>query len=83
MAKKLLQEGMQEKGYKSTSDQPPITLTNRVSTTLGAIAAVLIQQWQEVLGITVKQDVCELAKFEETLRSARNNAKGAQMWIAG
>jgi len=83
MAKKLLQEGMQEKGYKSISDLPPITLTNRVSTTLGAIAAVLIQQWQDVLGITVKQDVFELAKFEETLRSARNNAKGAQMWIAG
>ena len=83
LAKKLLQEGMQEKGYKSISDLPQITLTNRVSTTLGAIAAVLIQQWQDVLGITVKQDVFELAKFEETLRSARNNAKGTQMWIAG
>lgn len=83
MAKQLLQEGMKELGYNSVSDIPTITMTNRVSQTLADISAVLIQQWQDVLGITVKQNVFELAKFEDTLRAARNNPKGSQMWIAG
>jgi oligopeptide transport system substrate-binding protein len=55
-AKQLLQEGMQEEGYKSLSDIPLITLTY-ASTGIQAAkdeVSLLQQDWQEVLGITVK-----------------------------
>jgi peptide/nickel transport system substrate-binding protein/oligopeptide transport system substrate-binding protein len=55
-AKQLLQEGMQEEGYKSISAIPPITLTY-ASTGAQVVkdeVSLLEQDWKDVLGITVK-----------------------------
>jgi oligopeptide transport system substrate-binding protein len=82
-AKQLLQEGMQEKGYKSLADIPPVYFTNRNQKLTLDLGNALIQQWKDVLGITVKQNIYELAKFNETILAARDNPKGAQLWFAG
>jgi peptide/nickel transport system substrate-binding protein/oligopeptide transport system substrate-binding protein len=55
-AKQLLQEGMQEEGYNSIADIPPITLTYASSGTQAFKdeVSLLEQDWQDVLGITIK-----------------------------
>jgi oligopeptide transport system substrate-binding protein len=55
-AQQLLQEGMQEEGYKSLSDIPPITLTYASAGIQAAKdeVSLLQQDWQNVLGITIK-----------------------------
>ena len=55
-AKQLLQTGMQQEGWTSVSQIPPITLTY-ASTGVAASkneVAILQQEWQSVLGISVK-----------------------------
>jgi len=82
-AKQLLQEGLQELGIKSAADLPVLTFTNRNQKLTQDIASSIIQQWQDNLGVKVKQDVLELAKFNDTIQAAQNNPKGAQIWFAG
>src|SRR5579859_4164071 len=55
-ARQLLQQGMQQEGWSSVSQMPPITLIYS-STGLQAYkneVAIMQQQWQSVLGISVK-----------------------------
>jgi oligopeptide transport system substrate-binding protein len=55
-AKQLLQEGMQEEGYQSIADIPPITLTYASGGNQAARdeVSLLEQDWQAILGIIVK-----------------------------
>jgi len=83
LARQLLAQGLKEKGYKSIADLPPITYTDRNQQLTNAIATDIIQQWKDVLGITVKLNVLEIGKFNEALSASRNNPKGVQLWYAG
>ncbi len=49
----LLQQGLQEGGYKNINNLPPITLST--TNTLGSLkmANVLADQWENILGVTV------------------------------
>jgi oligopeptide transport system substrate-binding protein len=82
-AKQLFQEGLKELGYKSAADLPPLTFTNRNQKLTQDTASAVIQQWQDVLGVKMQQNVLELAKFNDTIQAAQNNPKGAQIWFAG
>ncbi|HLZ64192.1 MAG TPA: peptide ABC transporter substrate-binding protein [Ktedonosporobacter sp.] len=55
MARQLLQQGLQEAGYANVAALPPISIKYQSGSTEGAneIAAA-VQQWQTVLGISVK-----------------------------
>ena len=56
MAKTLFQQGMQEEGYTSVSQIPPITMTyssGGVQASRDEVAAMQ-QMWQTALGISVK-----------------------------
>lgn len=65
VAKKLLEEGMAEAGYKSVADLPPIVITT--STGGGADSrnanAALQQMWKNALGIDVKIDEIDFNKM--------------------
>jgi ABC-type oligopeptide transport system substrate-binding subunit len=83
LAKKLLAEGMQEKGYKSIADLPPITYNDRNQKQTNDVAAFIVQQWKDVLGVNVKINVLELSKLNEQIDATKNNPKGMQLWYAG
>jgi oligopeptide transport system substrate-binding protein len=83
LAKKLLTEGMQEKGYKSIADLPPITYNDRNQKQTNDIAAFIVQQWKDVLGVNVKINVLELGKLNQQIDATKNNPKGMQLWYAG
>jgi oligopeptide transport system substrate-binding protein len=54
-AKQLLQEGLTEAGYGSVSKLPTISLTYNTDYKTGADTMVaVINQWKEILGVTVK-----------------------------
>jgi oligopeptide transport system substrate-binding protein len=82
-AKQLFTEGLREAGYASASALPPITFTNRNQKLASDIASAIVEQWKNVLGVTVKIQVYEIAKFNDLLIAAKDNPKGIQLWFAG
>lgn len=80
-AKQLLQMGMQQEGWTSVSQIPHITLTY-ASTGLAAYrseAAILQQDWQSVLGITVAIDDIDFNKLLTDITGTTNNST-LQFW---
>ena len=80
-AKALLQQGLQEEGWTSVSQMPPVTLTypsgnpdedNEV--------AALVQMWQNTLGVSVKAAPEDFNKLLTDSEAALNNPKGLQFW---
>jgi oligopeptide transport system substrate-binding protein len=82
-AKQLFAEGLREAGYANAAALPSITFTNRNQKLANDIASALVEQWKAVLGVNVKIDVLEIAKFNEQLIAAKDNPNGIQMWFAG
>lgn len=82
-AKQLFAEGLREAGYASAANLPAITFTNRNQKLANDIASAIIEQWKTVLGVTVKINVLEIAKFNEQLIAAKDNPNGIQLWFAG
>jgi peptide/nickel transport system substrate-binding protein/oligopeptide transport system substrate-binding protein len=80
-AKQLLQAGMQQEGWTSVSQIPPITLTYPSgSTESDNEVAALVQTWQNVLGISVKAAPTDFNKLLDEITAATNNPKGLQFW---
>ncbi|WP_165423592.1 peptide ABC transporter substrate-binding protein [Ktedonosporobacter rubrisoli] len=83
-AKQLLQEGMQEAGYASIKQLPPITFTYFANDSdVSNLAAVLSQQWQSVLGITVKLNVISADVLIEQETNTAGNSGPLQFWFMG
>ncbi|GAC1613725.1 MAG: ABC transporter substrate-binding protein [Ktedonobacteraceae bacterium] len=86
-AKALLQQGMQEEGYTSVSQIPPIKMTygsgspdtaNEITTAIG--------MWQHLLGVTVGTATMEFGPLlaAESATTGKSPAQGGlQMWAAG
>jgi peptide/nickel transport system substrate-binding protein/oligopeptide transport system substrate-binding protein len=84
MAKQLLQQGMQEEGWSSVSQLPPIKVSySATSTDQKNLAAALAQRWQSVLGINVTLAPEDFSKLLDDINASTNNAKGLQMWFIG
>jgi oligopeptide transport system substrate-binding protein len=84
MAKQLFQQGMKEEGYSSVSQMPPITMTYGTGTTeLDNEVAVLVQTWQNVLGVSVKPAPVDFNKLLDEIVAATNNPQGIQFWNIG
>jgi oligopeptide transport system substrate-binding protein len=80
-AKALLQAGMAQEGWTSVSQIPPITLTYPSgSVEADNEVAALQQEWQSVLGISVKSAPTDFNKLLNEIEAATNNAKGLQFW---
>lgn len=79
----MFAEGLREAGYANASALPSITFTNRNQKLANDIASALVEQWKNVLGVNVKINVLEIAKFNEQLIAAKDNPNGIQIWFAG
>ncbi len=81
MAKQLFQQGLQEEGWSSVSQVPPITLTypSGQKDADNEVAA-LQQMWQTTLGVSVKADPIDFNKLLTEITAATNNPKGLQFW---
>jgi oligopeptide transport system substrate-binding protein len=80
-AKALFQQGLQQEGWTSVSQMPPITLTySSGSTDTDNEVAALIQMWQNTLGVSVKAAPEDFNKLLTDSEAALNNPKGLQFW---
>jgi oligopeptide transport system substrate-binding protein len=80
-ARALFQQGLQEEGWTSLAQVPPIKLTyTGGSPDQDNEVAVLIQMWQKTLGISVKANPEDFNKLLTDIVAATNNPKGLQFW---
>jgi oligopeptide transport system substrate-binding protein len=80
-AQALFKQGLQEEGWSSVSQMPPIKLTYVTGLPdLANEAAVMIQMWQSVLGVSVKLDAIDFNKLLTETEAALNNPHGLQFW---
>src|SRR6266700_6918775 len=80
-AKALLQQGLQEEGWSSVSQMPPVTLTYSSGNPDAANEVSAVQQmWQTTLGINVKANPEDFNKLLTDSEAALNNPKGLQFW---
>ena len=84
-AKTLFQQGLQEEGYSSVSQLPPITLTTSTGGNVDARNENAAEQsmWQSVLGVHVTINDEDFNKLTSDTTAATNNPKGIQMWEIG
>ena len=80
-AKDLLKQGLQQEGWTSTSQIPPIKLTYASGqANLDKEVAMMIQMWQKVLGVTVTADPVDYNTLLTQVTLATGNALGLQFW---
>jgi peptide/nickel transport system substrate-binding protein/oligopeptide transport system substrate-binding protein len=83
-AKALLLQGLQEEGWSSVAQMPPVKLTYPIlSQDTDNEVAALLQMWQTTLGISVKANREEFNKLLTDSEGALNNPKGLQFWGIG
>ncbi|QBD80775.1 peptide ABC transporter substrate-binding protein [Ktedonosporobacter rubrisoli] len=83
-AKQLLQEGMKEEGYASVSQLPRISFTYYSNDTdVANTAAVLVQQWQTVLGVTVHAQAVSIDILVQQMTDTTGHDGPLQLWIIG
>jgi peptide/nickel transport system substrate-binding protein/oligopeptide transport system substrate-binding protein len=77
----LLNQGIQEEGWHSISQIPPITLTYVSGvTTFDQEVSALVARWQQVLKVNVTVDAVDENTLLDKVTSATNNPNGLQMW---
>ncbi|QBD76771.1 peptide ABC transporter substrate-binding protein [Ktedonosporobacter rubrisoli] len=80
-AKQLLQEGMKEAGYSSISQLPLLKLAYfGDDSDFTNVVAVLAQQWQSVLGITVQTNAQNSDVIVQQIMNTTGNPGPLQMW---
>src|SRR5258707_3993519 len=80
-AKALLAQGLQEEGWSSISQMPPIKLTYETGVPdIAKEVAVLAQMWQTVLGVNVTTEAIDFNKLLTESEAALNNPHGLQFW---
>ena len=84
-AKALLQQGLQEEGWSSVTQMPPVTLTyaSAGAADIRNEVSALLQMWQNVLGVSVKGDDIDFNKMLTEITAATNNPKSLQFWGLG
>ncbi len=80
-AKALLQQGLQEEGWSSVSQMPPVSLTySSGNPDLANEVSAVQQMWQTTLGVSVKANPEDFNKLLTDSEAALNNPKGLQFW---
>ncbi|HYL42218.1 MAG TPA: peptide ABC transporter substrate-binding protein [Ktedonobacteraceae bacterium] len=85
-AKQLLQQGMQEEGWTSVAQIPPVKITYQSNSQALANEITTIRgMWQQVLGITVNTQTMDFTPLltAEAATTGKSPAQGGlQMWTA-
>jgi oligopeptide transport system substrate-binding protein len=80
-AQALFKQGLQEEGWSSVSQMPPIKLTYAIGgPNADHEVAAIIQMWQSVLGVSVKADPIDFNKLLTEIEATLNNPHGLQFW---
>jgi oligopeptide transport system substrate-binding protein len=80
-AQQLFKQGMQEEGWSSVSQLPPITLTYASGVSgFDQEAQTLTQDWKKVLGVDVTTNAVDYNTLLDQVTASTNNANGLQMW---
>lgn len=84
-ARQLLQKGLQQEGYSSVNALPAITFTfPNLGQDLQNVAEAIVQEWQNVLGITVQLKVEDETTFvSRDLPATLGHAGPLQVWFLG
>ncbi len=87
MAQQLLQQGLQEEGWSSVSQIPPISLTYASASIQATKDEVteLLQEWKDVLNITVSASDINISKlFDDEAKGANNSLSfySGPGWVA-
>jgi peptide/nickel transport system substrate-binding protein/oligopeptide transport system substrate-binding protein len=81
LAQELLRQGLQDEGWTSTAQIPPITLTYASGVNnLDQEVRAIIQMWQKVLNITVTPDPVDYNTLLDKVTATTNNRDGLQLW---
>jgi peptide/nickel transport system substrate-binding protein/oligopeptide transport system substrate-binding protein len=83
VAQQLFRQGLQEQGWSGVSQMPPIRFTYPTSPTTDRWVTLMIQMWQNALGVNVIPDPVAFNKELTELQATVNNPKGLQMWMLG
>ena len=80
-AQELLRLGLQDEGWTSVSQVPPITLTYTSGVSnLDQEVTAMIQMWQKVLGIRVSANPVDYNTLLDQVTAATNSSNGLQFW---
>jgi peptide/nickel transport system substrate-binding protein/oligopeptide transport system substrate-binding protein len=83
LAISLLNKGLQEEGYSSVKDLPPITLTSfKGNTTVENLVNAIADQWKTVLEVSVKVNLLDFNTFNQAQTATTGN-DSLQAWFAG
>jgi len=83
VAKQRLQVGLQQEGWSSIFQMPPLKVAYYKDPIDDKIISMVTGMWQNVLGVNVIPDPVDYATLQTEEQSARGNAKGIQMWFDG
>lgn len=80
-ARALLQQGLQEEGWSSIAQMPPIKLTYATGVSnFDQEVKALLGVWQSVLGVTVKANPVDYNTLLDEVTAATNNPQGIAFW---
>ncbi len=81
LAQSLLMKGLQDEGWKSVSQMPPIKLTYAAGVSnFDAEVKAMIGMWQKALGVTVTANPVDYNTLLAQVVAATGNPQGLQMW---
>mgnify|MGYP001469495656 CR=1 FL=1 len=82
-AKTAMEKGLQQEGWSSVAQIPPITFTYAADSPqqTGEINAA-VQMWRDVLGVTVQPRRVSSAALIRAINATVNNPRGLQMWAS-
>ena len=80
-AQQLFKQGLQEEGWSSVSQVPPITLTYASGAPgFDQEAQALTQGWKKVLGVDITANSVDYSTLLDQVTASTNNQNGLQMW---
>jgi peptide/nickel transport system substrate-binding protein/oligopeptide transport system substrate-binding protein len=80
-AQQLFKQGLQEEGWSSSTQIPPITLTYATSVPgFDQEVAALIRTWKTVLNVTVTSNTVDYNTLLDKVTATTGSSSGLQMW---
>ncbi len=85
IARRLFQQGLREEGWSDISQMPAIKFTYAKGggPTFDKEITLLIQMWQNVLGVNITPDPTNSNDLQSKLEATKHNPNGLKMWYNG
>jgi peptide/nickel transport system substrate-binding protein/oligopeptide transport system substrate-binding protein len=80
VARRLFQQGLQEEGWFNVSQVPSIKFTYPKGVDSDKVVTMLVQMWQNVLGLNVIPDPIAFNALQPKLDATKHDPQSLQMW---